>query len=81
MMKEYSYLFYTESAAKEEAAEKAENTADAITKKIGELSNSRVARQEKMTCKEFADESAKFSQIKLTGTAAEILAKVTPFLK
>ena len=36
MMKEYSYLFYTESAAKEEAAEKAENTADAITKKIGE---------------------------------------------
>merc|ERR1712200_226719 len=38
-----------ESAAKEEAAEKAENTADAITKKIGELSNSRVARQMMMT--------------------------------
>ena len=74
-------IIVTEATAKEAAAGAVASQADAITKKVDDLTKARMKRQEKMTCKDFSTEVEKFGKLELTGTAAEIKDKVKPFEK
>ena len=74
-------IIVTEATAKEAAAGEVASQADAITKKVDDLTKARVKRQEKMTCKDFSTDVDKFGKLELNGTAAEIKEKLKPFEK